>query len=252
MNTKNVKKRNKSKEESSNMYFGPIQEEAFSKYIKSDNKKEKDRIFSSILYPAFTKMIESIIRRYEIYTPNEDIEDTLQDTMTHLLCKLENFDPDKNKKLYSYCGTICKNYLILKRVTTIKHLDRNLPYGSLFNDGDDDTREDDYDEDEHITLDIFNDKVIHELNLRIIDMLSNPEMYHLKENDIIVGSALLSFLDSWEEHIIDEKNKYNKLIFLTHMRDNTLLETNHIRKSLKKFKDIYMEVKHNELNREID
>lgn len=60
-------------------------------------------------------MIESIIRRYNLFTPDEDFEETFYDTMSFLITKINNFDSSKNYKAYSYCGTICKNYLILKR-----------------------------------------------------------------------------------------------------------------------------------------
>lgn len=124
-------------------YFYEEEEEAFAKYVQSDNQLERDKLFREKLYPAFTKMIESIIRRYELFTPNESFEDTFCDTMSFLITKVNNFDPTKGYKVYSYCGTICKNYLIYKRTQYMKRLQRQSSYDVIFVNGDKDTRSND-------------------------------------------------------------------------------------------------------------
>lgn len=100
------KKRGRKPSKKRKGYFYEEQEEAFIKYVTSENQSERDRIFRDKLYPVFTKMIESIIRRYELFTPNEDFEDTFCDTMSFLITKVNNFDPTKGYKVYSYCGTV--------------------------------------------------------------------------------------------------------------------------------------------------
>ena len=82
--------------------------------MNADDKEEKDKIFNKWLKPAFTKMIESIIRRYNLYPPDENFQETFDDTISFLMTKIENFNVDSGYKAYSYCGTICKNYLIYK------------------------------------------------------------------------------------------------------------------------------------------
>ena len=44
-------------------YFAEEQEKAVADYITTDSEEERNRIFNTILKPAFTTMIESIIRR---------------------------------------------------------------------------------------------------------------------------------------------------------------------------------------------
>ena len=55
-------------------YFYEEQEQAVKDYIRADNEEEKNKIFNTILLPAFTKMIESIIRRYNLYSLEEEQE----------------------------------------------------------------------------------------------------------------------------------------------------------------------------------
>ena len=64
------------------------------------------------LKEPFTKMIESIIRRYRLYYPDEDFDETFNKTFSFLITKFDKFKPDKNPKAYSYYQTIIKNFLL--------------------------------------------------------------------------------------------------------------------------------------------
>lgn len=48
------------------------------------------------------------MRRYKLYPPDEEFQETFDDTISFLMTKLYHFDPSTNYKAYSYCGTICK------------------------------------------------------------------------------------------------------------------------------------------------
>ena len=58
------KKRGRKPGKSRKGYFYEEEEDAFVKYITSTNQRERNELFNKKLLPAFTKMIESIIRRY--------------------------------------------------------------------------------------------------------------------------------------------------------------------------------------------
>ena len=122
------KKRGRKPSKERKGYFYEIQEQAVVDYLSTDDEFEKNRIFNEILKPAFTKMIESIIRRYSLYPPQEEFVETFDDTMSFLMTKLSCFDPTTNYKAYSYCGTICKNYLIYKINQFAKNQKRNESY----------------------------------------------------------------------------------------------------------------------------
>ena len=48
-------------------YFYEREEQAVTDYLASQDAEEKNKIFIEILEPAFTKMVESIIRRYKLF-----------------------------------------------------------------------------------------------------------------------------------------------------------------------------------------
>ena len=95
-----------------NNYFDVREEEAVKAYIIAESKQEKEVIYNKFLRVPLDKMIESIIRRYKLYRKDMDYNDIHTDTHSFLMTKVDKFKPDRNKKAYSYFGTICKNYLM--------------------------------------------------------------------------------------------------------------------------------------------
>ena len=75
-------------------YFYENEEKAIVDYINETNIVEKNKIFNTILYPALTKMIESIIRRYKLFVPDEEFEQNFSDTISYLLTKINHFKPE--------------------------------------------------------------------------------------------------------------------------------------------------------------
>lgn len=232
------KKRGRKPSKKRKGYFYEEQEEAFIKYVTSDNQTERDRIFREKLYPAFTKMIESIIRRYDLFTPNEDFEDTFCDTMSFLITKVNNFDPTKGYKVYSYCGTVCKNYLIYKRTQMMKQLQRQSSYDVMFTNGDKDNRSNDNTRIETMT---FNNDLI-ERTIKEIKRIINIKNPILKptENEITVGYCLIEILTNWEEIFKQiSSKKFNKTSFLYFVKEYTRLESKDIREAMKRYKELY-------------
>ena len=74
-------------------YFYESEEDAIVLYIKEQDEYVKNQIFNEVLYPALTKMIESIIRRYKLFIPDEDFDQNFNDTISYLLTKINNFKP---------------------------------------------------------------------------------------------------------------------------------------------------------------
>lgn len=220
-------------------YFYEEEEQAFLDYVQSDNQSYRDRLFAEKLYPAFTKMIESIIRRYGLFTPDEDFEDTFYDTMSFMITKVNNFDATKGYKVYSYCGTVCKNYLLLKRLKAIKRIDSSIPYEQVFVDG---KNEQVYNSDEDKTL--FFNEIISDTLGNIKKILEDENPQRLTENERKVGIALVELLTNWDD-IFDSlgSNKFNKTSVLFFIKENTFLTTKEVREAMKPYKAIYADVK---------
>jgi hypothetical protein len=222
-------------------YFYEEQEEAVVEYLTTKSADRKTQIYIETLLPAFTKMIESIMRRYKLYIPDEEFDDTFYDTLSFLFTKLQNFDPSKNYKAYSYCGTICKNYLIYKINQFNKNIQRNLPYEELAEEISDDIK---YSEDEENTNTIAED-IIPKISEKISKMMEEGNKGKpLSANEIKVGESLILLLNNWDELLSsDGSNKLNKSIILYYLRENTMLSTKEIRDGMRKYKNVYFDLK---------
>lgn len=229
------------------MYFSDAEEELFKQYCQSDDEEFRNRVFNDTLYPAFTKMVESIIRRYTLFTPGEEFEDTFNDAMSHLISKVNRFDPTKNKKAYSYCGTICKNYVLHKRQKAQESLQKNISYDTIYNEIHPDMRV----TNEKPLEQNFSQVMVNSAADEITKMLKNPSRYKLNESDIKVGQALYNVLTNWDD-IFSELNtkKYAKSSIDAYIKETTYLTTKQIRDSKKKFSAAYFKMKEQILNQD--
>ena len=281
-------------------YFYEKEENAIVQYINEKNIEEKNRIFNTILYPALTKMIESIIRRYKLFVPDEDFEQNFNDTISYLLTKIDHFkpritgydliedekelskyhfvtmseedlksklrdaseeDPDyvvvyfgfddedesninkkyykketHNYKAYSYCGTVCKNYLMFKSTQYAKKKIRNTSYDDVFEDLSNNVK---YSTNETSYAEIA-EKLVVNVAYEIERMIENAEENLLNENEIKVGNALINLLRNWEEVLPDGgSNKLQKSSVLYFLREETMMSTKEIRDNMKKYKCVY-------------
>lgn len=235
-------KRGRKPKEEKKGYFYENEEKAFIRYIQSNEDKEKEEIFNNILKPAFTKMIESIIRRYNLYPPNENFQETFDDTLSFLLTKIDKFDVNSNFKAYSYCGTICKNYLILKINQYLKNQKRNYSYDVIQNEINDNIK---YSYDQYTTkIQVLNDLISDTCN-EILDILENKRAeYKLSPIEIKVGYGLINLLTNWEKLFARMgSNKFNKSSILLFLKESTFLTTKEIRDGMKKYKSIYQKLR---------
>ena len=222
-----------------NLYFGPVQETAVVEFLSSTDEEERNKIFNTHLRAPLNKMIESIIRRYKLYRKEYTYEDIHSDTLSFLATKMEKFEPSKNKKAYSYFGTICKNYLLGQLLKADKRLKSDLSYEDMYSTVE---KMDDYkysiEDSEKTPLEEFIKEI--STNIKI-----ETQQGKLNENELRVGDALITVLDNWENIFeqVESGNKYNKNLILSYIRELSGLTTKDIRVSMRRYKKIYTELK---------
>ena len=244
------KKRGRKPSKERKGYFYEREEQAVVDYISTEDEREKNQIFNTILKPAFTKMIESIIRRYNLYPPDEEFQETFDDTISFLMTKLSCFDPTTNYKAYSYCGTICKNYLIYKINQFTKNQKRNTSYDNPFDSSqggfNDDIR---YSYNDYDTGKTFMSELTGSTVDSIKKILDNGEKLRLNANEKKVGLALIQLMTNWEELFAQMgSNKFNKSSILLYLKETTMLNTKEIRDAIRVYKKKYYDVKWNLIN----
>jgi hypothetical protein len=214
-------------------YFDVREEMAVIRFLEATSLEDRNKIYNEFLRKPLDKMISSIIRRYKLYRKDMDFYEIHIDTHSFLMTKLEKFKPSKEKKAYSYFGTICKNYLMGQIIKDQKETNRKISYEDISSDLEN-NEEFSYTIDrEHMDSELVIKNFLKELDLFLIKK-------DLTENEVKLGKALYDIFEDYDDIFIgNDNNKFNKNIILLSIREMTNLSTKEIRNSMKKYKIIY-------------
>ena len=215
-------------------YFDVREEDAVRSFLLAETSEEKNKIYNEYLRGPLDKMISSIIRRYKLYRKDMDFVEIHCDTHSFLMTKVDKFKPAKEKKAYSYFGTICKNYLMGQIIKDQKETNRKVSYEDMSQSIEE--RPDmmyRIDEEEIDTTAIIS-KYLSELR----DFIENE---NLNDNERKLGYALIDLFENYESIFSGaDNNKFNKNVILLSLREMTNLSTKEIRSSIKRFKKLYI------------
>ena len=228
----------KGRKPKSDNYFDEREELAVRQFLSATTFDDKNKIYNQSLRKPLDKMISSIIRRYKLYRKGMDFQEIHTDTHSFLMTKMDKFKPSKEKKAYSYFGTICKNYLMGQIIKDQKDMNRKISYEDISTDLENTNREDliYYIESEDITSEQIIDRFLENL----IEILQEKG---LSENERKLGESLYEvFLNYDSIFISTDNNKFNKNIILLSLREMTNLSTKEIRSSMKKYKKVYFDL----------
>jgi hypothetical protein len=167
-----------------------------------------------------------------------DFNEIHVDTHSFLMTKVDKFKPDKNKKAYSYFGTICKNYLMGQIIKDQKETNRKVSYEDISS-----ALEERPDMVYRIDEDMVqSDFLISEYLKELKDFI---ETEALSDNEKKLGYALIDLFDNYESIFSGaDNNKFNKNVILLSLREMTNLSTKEIRSSIKRFKKLYLVIQH--------
>jgi hypothetical protein len=217
-------------------YFDVQEEDAVKEFLLADTIEERNKIYNEFLKKPIEKMVSSIIRRYKLYRKDMSFDEILNDTHSFLITKSDKFSPEKNKKAYSYFGTICKNYLMGQIIKDQKDTNRKVSYEDISSS---------LEERPDMVYYIENDTIETEKIIvdYIIELKSYVEIGNLSDNERKLGYALVELFENYEQVFVgNDNNKFNKNLILLSLREMTNLSTKEIRLSMKKFKKLYFEL----------
>ena len=219
-------------------YFDIREEVAVRLFLSATTSEEKNKIYNQSLRKPLDKMISSIIRRYKLYRKDMDFIEIHADTHSFLMTKIDKFKPSKEKKAYSYFGTICKNYLMGQIIKDQKETNRKISYEDISYDLENNLRPDliYYIDGDSIDTDEIISSYINELQKIIQDE-------NLNENERKLGESLCEIFINYKSIFIStDNNKFNKNIILLSLREMTNLSTKEIRSCMKKYKRVYFDL----------
>ena len=215
-------------------YFDVEEEIAVVNFLNAETMEERNKIYNEFLRIPLDKMISSIIRRYKLYRKDMDFEELHIDTHSFLMTKIEKFKPSKEKKAYSYFGTICKNYLMGQIIKDQKELNRKISYEDISTD---------LENNPTFSYSIDNDTIDSQniINSFLVELEKVLQEKNLSENELKLGQALIDLFENYETIFVSaSNNKFNKNVILLSLREMTNLSTKEIRTCIKRYKSIYI------------
>ena len=224
---------NKKKKQNTENYFDIREENAVRMFLTASTFEEKNKIYNEFLRFPLDKMISSIIRRYKLYRKDMDFIEIHTDTHSFLMTKIDKFSPSKEKKAYSYFGTICKNYLMGQILKDQKETNRKISYEDISGDLENAPQMIYY-------LDIEQPEEVNLIPILIDYIKEIIEENELNESELKLGLSLVEILENYETIFpATDNNKFNKNVILLSLREMTNMSTKEIRASMKKFKKLY-------------
>jgi len=214
-------------------YFDVAEEAAVRRYLIAETFEEKNAIYNEFLRGPLDKMISSIIRRYKLYRKDMNFTDIHTDTHSFLMTKVDKFKPSKEKKAYSYFGTICKNYLMGQIIKDQKDTNRKISYEDISS-----SLEQRPDMVYYMELEkTETDDIIQGFLTELRHYIDNEP---LTDNEKKLGISLLELFENYKTIFLGtDNNKFNKNIILLSIREMTNISTKEIRTAMKRFKKLY-------------
>lgn len=237
-----LEEKKKGRKPKANNYFDEREETAVRLFLVAETQYEKNKIYNEFLRHPLDKMISSIIRRYKLYRKDMDFEEVHGDTHSFLMTKIDKFKPSKEKKAYSYFGTICKNYLMGQIMKDQKEMNRKISYEDISSDLCNRAEMSYLIEDDSLKSEYIIKKFLERLK-KDLDRVDSDEQERK------LGSAIYDLFENHGTIFPDtNNNKFNKNIILFELREMTNLSTKEIRNSIKKYKKMYFELVQELLN----
>ncbi len=191
----NNETRKKGRKSKTDNYFDEEQEVAVRLFLTANSAEEKNQIYNRSLRKPLDKMISSIIRRYKLYRKDMDFSEIHNDTHSFLMTKIDKFKPSKEKKAYSYFGTICKNYLMGQIIKDQKETNRKISYEDISFDLENEYRSDlvYYIDNDYID----SDEIINEYKIELEKLITEN---NLSENEKKLGLSLIEIFSNYKEY----------------------------------------------------
>lgn len=211
-----------------NNYFTKTHEEAIVKYANSSCRKEKTKLYASLIQPAFDEMVNKIIFTYKFNTlPN--IDPLRDDCKVWLTTILDKYDPNKGSKAFSYFSVVTKNWFIHKVKTNSKRLKRETSYEQIVETGGSDSLGTQSD-----VIDYSEKREEMEFWNCLLTQVDAWDTGSLKHNEKSVLEAVKVLL-----HNIEDIEIFNKKAVYLYLRELTGLNTKQVVNNLNKLREKY-------------
>ena len=219
-----------------NHYFRKEHQDAIVEYCQTQNPKRRNELYKEFIGPVFDEMVDKIVYTYK-FTSLPNIDSLKDDCKNWLITVLNNFDPEKGSKAFTYFSVVSKNWFIAEVKKTSKKAKRETHLEEFF-----------LTQTEQSNITSIQQLVVH--NTYVEDRNKNEFFLHLnkeiqgwkkmplRENEVKTIQAI--------EILFNEANNieiFKKKAIYLYIREITGLNTKQVVSSLNKVRKRYAEFK---------
>lgn len=95
-------------------YFTSETQDAIVKFQRSDDRRNREKLYVEKILPAFEKLVENLINIHKFSGLHDTYEDLKNDCVNFLFETIHKFNPDMGTNAFSYFNVVAKNWLIIK------------------------------------------------------------------------------------------------------------------------------------------
>ena len=219
-----------------NHYFRREHQDAIVEYCQTQDSKRRNELYKVYIGPVFDEMVDKIVYTYK-FTSLPNIDSLKDDCKNWLITVLNNFDPEKGSKAFTYFSVVSKNWFIAEVKKTSKKAKRETHLEEYFL-----SRSDKSNIPSIQKLVVHNtyieDRNKHEFFLHLNKEIQDWKKMPLRENEVKTIQAI--------EILFSEANNieiFNKKAIYLYIREITGLNTKQVVSSLNKVRKRYAEFK---------
>jgi len=114
-----------------NHYFRREHQDAIVEYCQTQDPKRRNELYKDFIGPVFDEMVDKIVYTYK-FTSLPNIDSLKDDCKNWLITVLNNFDPEKGSKAFTYFSVVSKNWFIAEVKKTSKKAKRETHLEEYF------------------------------------------------------------------------------------------------------------------------
>jgi hypothetical protein len=229
------KKTEGSAPKSSNVYFTPETEAAIIAYNKSEDPREKDKIYNDHIQQAFFKIAENVYNTFKFSYADVSPIEIQKQAISHMVANIDKYEPGKGKA-FSYFSIVAKNWFILDNNTTYKRFKKHVEICEQTGESGEFVVEPEHEKQESETREFI------ELMVEYWD--KNVHKMFTKEKDLKIAHAVIEIFRN-----ADRIDVYNKKALYLYIREIADCQTQKITKVINKMKATQKNIAEEYLNR---
>jgi hypothetical protein len=213
-------------------YFSPDTQDSIVAYQNSTDIRERERIYTDEIRPAFEKLVENLIFIHGFVSPGDSPMELKCDCVTFLYESLHKFNGAMGTKAFSYFNVVAKNWLIIRSKQRTTRSRRNVSLDELKERGGRELEM--IERGQSVTTGTEPDEEPSVLMARVLGEIKGRLT---SQNEIVCVNAIQSIMERIDE--IDIVNKRAIFLYIREMTDLTPKQLSSVMSSVRKhYKEI--------------